>query len=203
MLHKTLQVYVKGEEMDSFSSVFEEIEKFSETMRLSRKNSLYARLITEELLGMFSGITSKDFKALFWAEGEDNKAVFHLVAKTEMTAEKKKQLLEAASSKKNDAAVGIMGKIKDMIQNAVLNMGVIPGNEFYDAGVLENGPIDGLNLFWTLDNYRRTMEQLQTQEEDKNPAWDELERSIIANVANDVHVSIKNDAVQIDVFKNM
>ena len=82
-------------------------------------------------------------------------------------------------------------------------MGNFSTNEFYDAGVLESGPIDGLNLFWTLDNYRRTMEQLQTQEEDKNPAWDELERSIIANVANDVHVSIKNDAVQIDVFKNM
>ena len=171
-------------------------------MKLNKKNALYARLITEELLGLFSGITSNDFRALFWAEGDETQSVFRLVAKTDMTAEKKKQLIEVASTKKNSAAVGIMGKIKDMIQNAVLNMGSFSTNEFYDAGVLENGPIDGLNLFWTLDNYRRTMEQIEKQEEE-NPAWDELERSIIANVASDVHVSIKNDAVQIDVFKNM
>lgn len=202
MHYKTLQIYVTGADRDSFANAIDETEKYSEALNLDKKNSLYVRLITEELLGMFSGITSKDFRALFWAEGEENKCTFHLVAKTDMTAEKKKQLIEAASSKKNSAAVGIMGKIKDMIQNAVLNMGSFSSNEFYDAGVLESGPIDGLNLFWTLDNYRRTMERLQ-KEEEESPAWDELEKSIIANVADDVHVSIKNDAVEIDVFKNM
>ncbi len=202
MGNKSLQIYVNGEEK-GISAAMEETTKFAVKQQFDKKQALCMRLITEELLGLFSGITNNDYRALFWVEGEEGEAIFHLIAKTDMTAEKRNQLIEASSAKKNDAAVGIMGKIKDMVETVVLNFGNVNGatGEFYDAGVTENAPIDGLSLFWTLENYRKTIEGQNSSEADEEVGWDELERSIIANIANDVHVSIRKDSVEIVVFK--
>ena len=202
MGHKSLQIYVNGEEQ-GISTALEETTKFAVKQQFGKKEALCMRLITEELLGLFSGITNNDYRALFWVEGEEKEAIFHLIAKTDMTAEKRNQFIEASSAKKNDAAVGIMGKIKDMVETAVLNFGNINGatSEFYDAGVTDTAPIDGLSLFWTLENYRRSMEAVNTAVKEEEDGWDELERSIIANIADDVHVSIRKDSVEIVVFK--
>jgi hypothetical protein len=201
MGNKSLQIYVNGEEK-GISTAMEETTKFAVKQQFDKKEALCMRLITEELLGLFSGITNNDYRALFWVEGGTKEAIFHLIAKTDMTAEKRNQFIEASTSKKNDAAVGIMGKIKDMVETAVLNFGNINGatSEFYDAGVTDNAPIDGLSLFWTLENYRKSMEAAGSAEEEED-GWDELERSIIANIADDVHVSIRKDSVEIVVFK--
>ena len=201
---KTPQIYVNGEEQ-GVKRALEVTAEFASQMELTKKESAYLRLITEELLTLFAGITNSEYRALFWIIGEGRKATFHLIAKTEMTAEKREQFLETASSGKNDAAVGIMGKIKDMVEAAVLNFGKIPNSqnvEFYDAGNVETAPVDGFSLFWTLENYRKAMENQRTEEpEDDDIAWEELERSIIANIADDVHVSIRKDAVELLVYK--
>ena len=202
MGNKSLQIYVNGEE-EGISTAMEETTKFAVKQEFDKKEALCMRLITEELLGLFSGITNNDYRALFWVEGGHKEAIFHLIAKTDMTAEKRNQLIESSSAKKNDAAIGIMGKIKDMVETAVLNFGNINGatSEFYDAGVTDNAPIDGLSLFWTLENYRKSMEAANSSADDDEDGWDELERSIIANIADDVHVSIRKDSVEIVVFK--
>ena len=201
MGNRSLQIFVNGEEKGIVTAM-EEASKFAAKQNFGKKERLYMRLITEELLGLLSGITNNDYRALFWVEGEANEAIFHLTAKTDMTAEKRDQLIDASSAKKNDAAVGIMGKIKDMVETAVLNFGNVnpTTSVFYDAGVADTAPIDGLSLFWTLENYRKSMEALGTAAEEDD-GWDELERSVIANIADDVHVSIRKDAVEITVFK--
>jgi hypothetical protein len=69
-----------------------------------------------------------------------------------------------------------------------------------------SSPIEGMRI-WKLTNYREAMRNAEDQdfledEEESPDEWDELERSIIANIADDVHVGIQKDKVEIVVFKS-
>ena len=57
---------------------------------------------------------------------------------------------------------------------------------------------------WSLTNYRASMLEIygdMMKEKEEREPWDELERSIIANLADDVHVSIRMDRVEIVVYR--
>ena len=63
MITNKISVNNKGVGRDE---VFSEIERFSDYLGLSEKNSLHIRLLTEETLGMVAQIGG-DFDAEFWA----------------------------------------------------------------------------------------------------------------------------------------
>jgi hypothetical protein len=72
-----------------------------------------------------------------------------------------------------------------------------PENAVYSSNFvsyqLENAVL--LNDCWTLSKYR---DSVKNEEE----PWDELEKSIIANVADDVVVSVKGKQVEIVILKD-
>ncbi|MBP5618497.1 MAG: hypothetical protein J6X61_05065, partial [Clostridia bacterium] len=53
---------------------------------------------------------------------------------------------------------------------------------------------------WTMAFYKEELQQNMADEE-ASEAWDELEKSIVANVADDVRVSIAGKNVAITVYK--
>ncbi len=130
-----------------------------------------------------------------------------------MNAEIRQRLLAHPPTGRNEAAVGIMGRIRDMVATALLNSrdddqdSADPSvSDFYDAGMELSSPIEGMRI-WKLTNYREAMrnaedQEFQEDEEESPEEWDELERSIIANIADDVHVGIQKDKVEIVVFKS-
>ena len=52
-----------------------------------------------------------------------------------------------------------------------------------------------MNDTWTLNRYKDSVR-------DSEESWDELEKSIIANLADDVAVSVKGNKVEILITKN-
>ena len=211
---QTKKIYVNGEE-ERIAAAMEKTMEFAAHCGLSRKEALRMRLITEELLGLLSGITDKDFMAYFWIDGDPEACEFHLLGKTEMNARVRSELLASSTSGKNAAAVGIMGRIRDMIAASMLAGGDdeeqadASPSDFYDAGVELDSPIEGMKI-WKLTNYRESFrgngeeDFLEDGEEEDGAReyWDELERSIIANIADDVHVGIQKDKVEIVVYKS-
>ena len=205
---KTEQIYVNGEEA-RIAAAMDKTMAFAELVGLDSKQSLRLRLIAEEILGLLSGITDNDYTALFWIEGNARRCETHLAAKIDMTAERREELLATATTGRNEAATGIMGKIRDMIGVGILGINEAAGVTtergdgammFYDAG--ENGANseDGLSV-WTLENYRDTLRDKYGDDGDDDGSWDELERSIIANLADDVRVAVRMDKVEIAVLK--
>ena len=85
-------------------------------------------------------------------------------------------LFVISTSGKNAAAVGIMGKIRCAIESAVLHRHAPNSNK------------------WSLNHYRAQAQNEQDQRK-------ELERSIIANLADDVIVAISGDCVDIAIIK--
>ncbi len=177
---------------------------------LSRKGAIHLRLLMEETLGMFRAMTG-DFRSLFWIEKEDQEYRIRITAKTEMDPEKRDDLLSVSSSGKNDAVKGIMAKIGSVFENALMDFNyAMKLTQEYGGGAMDYGYLGlGMNAemvslaqsqyVWSLENYRKSVEEAAedgaTLEE-----WDELEKSIVANLAKDVTVGIKKDQVDLSVI---
>ena len=202
----TEQVYVKndGEGLDKALIL---AENFAKTVELSTRNSIHLRLLTEEVLGMVHAITG-EFKAVFWLEGDAKECRILLKADTLMDSTKRKELISASSSGKNEAAKGIMGKIRELVEVGMENFdemgqlqmqyGVNP--MAYGNMGLDNEAMSQAMLTWSLKQYRESLSE-ESSEEYYEEAWDELEKSVVANLADDVRVGIRNDKINLTVIK--
>lgn len=192
----------------------QEAEKFARYMDLGRKEGLRLRLLTEETLGMVAAIT-EEFHADFWIEStEEHRCRLHLTAKTEMNYSKKKELVSVSTSGKNEAAKGFMGKIRELIENAVYSsdeemerlaadpeMGpmLFAAMDMYDSDLSASDPMIYL---WSLERYRAAMEEREKTAAVKE-AWDELEKSIVASIADDVRVAVSGGKVDLVIEKQL
>ncbi len=189
-----------------------EAEKYAQYVGLDRKKSLQLRLLTEEMLGMVTAIT-EDFDADFWIENtETGVCQLHLYAETEMNYTKKKELLSVSTSGKNEASKGFMGQIREMIENFLfageeeMDRMAINGDPFLFASMGMYGPDELLSspmLYqWSLEQYRASISEKQAEAPEVKEAWDELEKSIVASIADDVRVSVSGSTVELVIEKN-
>ena len=169
-----------------------ETQKTAVYADLTAKKSLRLRLIAEELVGMLKEL-SVDFAGNFWIDEENAAFSFttQLCINENMDRETKQRFIDISSDKKNAAAVGIRGKIRDVVENLLY-----PENAMYSAAFvayqLENAVL--MNDTWTLNRYKDSVRESEEE-------WDELEKSIIANMADDVSVSVKGNKVEILITK--
>ncbi len=205
---ETNHIFVDGDE-EKLKKALEEAGRFADYQHFENKNALRLRLMTEELLGMFRGIAG-EYKAMFWVEGSEAMCHLNLEARVQMDKEKRRELLSASSSGKNAAAVGIAGKIRDMIESGLQSfdesakIATESGTPiaFYSLG-MDPSQASLSAIDWSLSRYKEQVGDQQEESEAENTeAWDELEKSIIANLADDVRVGITKNQVKITIDKN-
>lgn len=93
----------------------DEVEAFSRSMGFDERSSMRARLLAEETMSMVRAIV-EDFEADFWMEStEECSCELHLLAVADMNFKKRQDLINTSIHKRNEASVGIMGKIKDSL----------------------------------------------------------------------------------------
>ena len=96
--------------------------------------------------------------------------------------------------------MGILGKIRAGIEEFFLSEEILP---FYPISaepfMMTTGYSEGADYayLWSLGQYRDTVKREKQEEK-----WDELEKSVIASVADDVIVGIKGKRVDIVIVKN-
>lgn len=196
------------------TEALEQVDKFSEYVGLDEKQDMRLRLLVEETLGMVAAITH-DFRGDYWLEhSDDGVCRIHLRAETIMDLDKKEQLINVSTSGKNEAAKGFMGKIKDIFQNGIIGIeeankaSLEYGLDPYTFAYMGAAGIDGMGVSsathmhsWSLQNYRQRVEQ----EKDSDPrvceAWDELEKSIVASIADEVKVSVSGSTAELVIEK--
>lgn len=179
-------------------AILKESEKVAVYNELTHKQTLQLRLICEEIDGMLPNII-EDFCGDFWIDFENGVCKVNVAIEIpEFNTEKKKSLIGIAKNKKNASAVGIVGKIRDAIENFFLDedrTGALAWSS--DAMCLGGGFPEGVNYayLWRLEDYRSSAKKEKTED------WDELERSVIASVADDVIVGVKGKRAGITVVK--
>ena len=181
------------------AAILRESEKVAVYNELNHKQTMQLRLICEEIDGMLPNIID-DFEGSFWIEFEDGVCKVKVSLRfEEFTAAKKADLVGIAKNKKNAAARGIVGKIRSAIENVFLDEDVIDDYEIASGSyyyTTEYNEYMDYSCLWTLDKYKSIVGK-----EDQSEEWDELEKSLIASLADDVIVGVKGKQADIMIVK--
>ncbi len=186
----------------NINNVLENVEDSLEELDLKKKDNLHMRLLAEETIGMLKAMAG-DYSALLWFEREGDECRVRVTAKTEeMNYSSKKELLSVSKSGQNSLAKGFMQKLGDVIENSLLNYdevmkihqqnGVSGPEEFTFMGMNSSE----MMMTWTLEQYRVSIDGSDAYDD----TVDELERSIVANLAEDVIVGVKKDHVELTII---
>ena len=197
-------------DLTCLEAVLNEVEKVTTYNGLEEKKALRLRLLAEELCGMLPGLI-KNFSGNFWAENDADNYEFHVELKADdMNIELKDELISVSKSGKNAAAKGIMGKIRVVAETMLLaafdpDIAPIPVDreyQDYNGFNMAFGYIDqtiayetGYVYSWSLYNYKTAVEE-------KEDEYAELERSIVAKLADDIIVGVRGKKVEIVVKKS-
>ena len=184
-------------------------EEFAREMGLGKHESLRLELLTEETLGMVKALVD-DFYGQIWFEGEGKRCEIHLQATADMNADRREELLSMASSGRNAAAKGFMAMLKDVVSGALHSFGRSMndyGREVARYGIVNPADVGGFAVdamvpIWSLQTYRTGLETQRLDNAEADAAWDELEKSIVGKLADDVVVGVKGDRIEIVITKD-
>ena len=181
-----------------------QVDKVAAYKGLTGKNALHLRLLAEEMLGMMRSITGET-KGAFWIEDdEEGTYQLHLQVKTRMDSEKRDSLLAASSTGKNESAKGLMGRLRDFFDRGADEDVAAAHSSLLMPGVLEQSSLPTLDWEWSMTRYENALNaQMKNNDAAAREAWDELEKSVVAHVADDVRVAIRGRQVEMIIVKKM
>lgn len=184
-------------------------EKLGIDCGLEAREILRLRLLAEELFGMAKSIAG-EIEGCYCADENDRRFEITLSSDVFMTKEMKKQLISVSSQGDNKASAGFMGRLKDMIGTALLpkdqSANLWSGFSLGLMGVASNSSPAAQAAaadayYWSMRQYKKSVESKRAEDENAQKAWDELEKSIIANIADEIVVCIKGSNVKISIQK--
>jgi hypothetical protein len=180
-------------------AILKESERVAVYNELTHKQTLQLRLLCEEIDGMLPNIIDV-FDGEFWIDFENHVCKVNVLLKIpEFNIYQKEELIGIAKNKKNSAAVGIVGKIRDSVENFLLDeMRMEALTVSSESFALENACVEAADYsyYWRLEEYKNFVDK-----DDQAVAWDELEKSVIASVADDIIVGVKGRQASITIVK--
>ena len=180
-------------------AILAESERVASYNDFTHKQTLQLRLLCEEVDGMLPSIID-DFDGELWIEYKDGVCKINVsVEIKEITAAKKEEMINVAKNKKNAAAKGIVGKIRSAIEDVFLDKELVEAYAI-SANAIHFSTGYGTDItypyYWSLEQYREVISKDKPVEE-----WDELEKSVIASLADDVIVGVKGRHARIEIVK--
>ena len=203
MKTETVNIFSSGEGREIALDL---AEKTGAYCQLDNKSVLRLRLLSEELIELIRSFAA-NLQGDFWIETNDKDVEIHLKTVIPMDLKTRSELLAVSSSGENSAAKGIIGKIREMI--ALKTLPEDPDTKIMteqalgliSAGYEMSSYVAGA-YSWSMSTYISKIDKADFNVEEKNEAKDELEKSIVANLADDVKVSIVNSDVEVIILKS-
>lgn len=163
---------------NGFENALQETRKVAIYEGLSKKDSLHFQLCTEEMLSLLQIVTG-ELKASFWIESEGREFRLHLSTKTSMDQEKRRTLIDASTSGKNEDARSFLGYLRDVFADALAA----------SVDHSDSIPTDALD-----DLANHVIECTDTE-------WDGYEQSTLRRLADRINISIRGNEVNMTVIK--
>jgi hypothetical protein len=139
-------------------------------------------------------------------ETNDENVEIHLKTNIPMDLQTRNELLSVATSGKNSAAKGLIGKIREMIARVTL-----PDDPETKAmtdqalGLMslgsQMGSSYGSTYSWSMTAYAESINNSTVFTDEAAEAMDALEKSIVANIADEVKVNIVDSNVEVVIYK--
>lgn len=199
MISDIIAITSSGENLNAALDLYRKVAAYSD---LSPKGALHLRLLAEEMLSMMRSITG-EVSGKFWIEAEDGEYKLHLLVNAALTKEKREELLNASTSGKNEATRSFMGRIRDFFFRGMNDEIASYNTAVLGAGAASKGFMPVTDWEWSLLRYQDTLSALKEKEPEAADAWDELEKSVVSNVADNVKVSIKGFETEMTIIKKL
>ncbi|MCR5627621.1 MAG: hypothetical protein K6F99_09895 [Lachnospiraceae bacterium] len=210
---KTDELSIEDLSVDT-DKVLQEAEAFCKYNKFSEKDTRRIRLITEEALGLLRALT-KTHTGVMYFEKKKNICKVHISVLADVNIENREQFLSVSKSGKNTASKGLLGKIREIIELSFMNTGdeeldkalqggvcSVPYVPIDLAGSASAAQMDAVN-YWSLTKYNEELEKKKDKDSESKEAWDELEKSVLNNIADDVNIGITKGRVVIEIIKNI
>ncbi|MBO6241830.1 MAG: hypothetical protein J6O61_13470 [Butyrivibrio sp.] len=147
-------------------------------IKLEGKNALRLRLLTEEVLRLAKSIVDETTVEI-WFEGGSKLTNIYLTADNNIDSNKQKELISISTTGENSAQSGFFSQLV--------------------KAFLFEAPAERT---WTLKDYRNEILRKRREDKYSQEAWDDLERSLVANLADDIIVSIDKNKIKMWVIKD-
>ncbi len=187
---------ITGDKSD-LTEIQNQIRKAAAYNSLSEKDTIRLELIGEELLGLEKGIlglTVGEFHI------ETDKKSYHLClhALVNLDIDTQEEFVNMSKNQKNEAYKGFKGKMRLIMDTFLYTPSGAELAEF-DSYIVSGASISAFSpanydMTWMFSEYKNSLKSA-------TPEWDELEHSILANVADDIVVGTRNNSVDIVVTK--
>lgn len=175
------------------SKMREALAQIDTLEELSPKDGGCLRLLAEEMFSMCRELLDAD--ALdFELERDKERFTLRTVTKTRVREEARQHFLSMSSNGKNVANQGIKGML-----GAVLEVLSFEGEPDFYVPAWTYGihtPGGGYACMWTLSQYIEFAPKEKLKSE-----WDGMEKSIIANFADDVSIGVRSGKLEMTVTK--
>jgi len=176
----------------------EMVDEFAGEAGLSEKERQYLQLLTEETVGMVQAMEMA-FEGEIWIEGDEKGYAVLLEADT-----REKEESPAAQA----CPEGFMAKIAEMLNcsYAFDDISEVPDHladtlpDYMSYGMAEDrkGPVWAGK--WSLTAYRETLEEKRKDPKSEG-VLDELEKSIVAQIADEVTVGITGKKIRLEIAR--
>ena len=158
-----------------FEDAVEQTKKVASFNDIGELQTIQLQVLTEEMLSLARSITG-EVKASFWIEMQGGQADLHMTTRAVLDKEKRAELINSSTSRKNEAAKTFLGRLRDMVEEA---MAADPAHYTPSNDILADLPHGDYDA----------------------PEWDGYERSILRTLADDVRIGIQGETVDITVSK--
>ena len=192
----------------SRKSILKETERFCQYYALTEKNAMHMHLLAEETFNIIYGIF-EGFTGTFWLESTPSEngllCRIFIDADVFVNNEQEDALRQFSTTGENSAARGIGGMIREIFRCYIQNAGPeFPmqwqtSEMMFNDGLLYNDI--GAYYGWSLNTYRQNV--VNEDSAKSSERCDELERSIIAKLADEVKIYIKTDCATVVIEKNL
>ena len=195
-----ITVSSKGAQMEAALVQADKVAAYKE---MSRKNALHLRLLAEEMMGLMRSITG-DVTGKFWIQDEDGVYELHLQTEKWLTSETREKLLAASTTGKNENAKGLMGRLRNFFEIGADEDVATFANPLVLPGMYEHTTAPTMDWEWSMVQYEEALAACKPEKEEAvQQARDELEKSVVAHVADDIKVGIKGRTIEMTILKKM
>lgn len=167
--------HVRIGDVSDFNSMYRVLDKFISDSSMKSRDALRFRLLTEEVLRLVGSILDEDLVEM-WLEGNSRVAYIFLTAENNLDANQREKLKSLAPER---AKEGFFDKLISTF--------------------IANPPAEKR---WSLKDYQEELKKKKADDKYSQEAWEDLERSLVANLADDIEITMKFDNINMKVTKD-
>ena len=177
--------YIRSEQIkitdpeNEMKKAYEAVDAFIEEAGITDKSALRIRLLAEEVLRLARSIIGCEEKS-FRLEGDNRVVHICLDAANKIEKSRQMELLSVSTSGENIGAGGFFDKL----------LSLFTSDEYSDT-------------VWSLKDYEDEIRRRKDEDRFSQEAWEDLERSIVANLADDIEVGIGRKDIRMIVTKDL